>query len=66
MAYTYKNKRGQTYYLHSTTVVLKGSKHKQTIYYFARKEKRGTLDEIPQGYMVVENKRSGLPTLKKK
>ncbi len=65
MAYSTKNSKGQTYILHSKDVTLRGGR-KQTIYFFAREEKaEGALDEIPAGYKVIENKRTGLPMLKK-
>ncbi len=65
MAYEYKNKKGQTYYLHTKQVTLQNGR-KQQIYYFAREEKRGeTIDAVPSGYRVEENERTGLPFLKK-
>jgi hypothetical protein len=65
MAYEYKNKKGQTYYLHTKQVTLQNGR-KQQIYYFAREEKRGeTIDAVPSGYRVEENDRTGLPFLKK-
>lgn len=36
----------------------------QTIYFFAREVLDGALDEVPTGYMVMENSRTGLPMLK--
>lgn len=66
MAYSHKNSKGQTYYLHSKDVTLRGGR-KQTIYYFAREVKAAdALDELPEDRKVVENKRTGLPMLKKK
>ena len=65
MAYSVQSKKsGDTYYLHSKDVTLRGGRQ-QTIYYFARTEKEGTLDELPSGYSVMENSRTGLPMLKK-
>ncbi len=64
MAYSYKNSKGQTYYLHATTRALKGGR-KQQLYYFAKTQKAGALDSIPAGFMVTES-RTGLPVLKKK
>ena len=64
MAYSHKNSKGQTYYLHSKDVTLRGGR-KQTIYYFAREEKAGVLNALPEGRVVVENKRTGLPLLKR-
>jgi len=65
MAFSHTNSKGQTYYLHSKPVTLRGGM-KLTIYYFARKVKTpDALDAMPEGYQVVENKRTGLPMLKK-
>lgn len=66
VAYTHKNSKGQTYYLHSKEVTLKGGR-KQTIYYFAREEdKKFALDAVPADRQVSENPRTGLPLLKRK
>ncbi len=65
MAYSHKNKKGQTYYLHRRDVTLRGSGKQQTIYFFAKEVKDGAMDDLPSGYMVVENDRTGLPILKK-
>ena len=65
MAYSHKNSKGQTYFLHGKMVTLRGGR-KQQIYYFARKEKNTDgMEAIPAGYEVVENKRTGLPMLRK-
>jgi len=64
MAYEVTNSKGQTYFLHGKMVTLRGGR-KQQIYYFAREVKPEALDELPEGYLVTENKRTGLPMLKK-
>ena len=64
MAYTHTNSKGQSYYLHQRDVTLKGGRV-QRIYFFAREEKDGVMDSMPDGYVVVENPRTGLPILKK-
>lgn len=64
MAYSFKNSKGQTYYLHSKDVTLRGGRQ-QTIYYFAREVKDGAIDAVPAGYKVMETKRTGMPVLKK-
>jgi hypothetical protein len=65
MAYQVKSRKsGETYYLHRRKVVLRGGRE-QTIYFFARQEKDGAIDECPPGYVVMENERTGLPMLKK-
>ena len=64
MAYSYTNSKGKTYYLHSKQTTLKNGRT-QTIYYFAKDQKDGTLDEVPTGYKVAETA-NGLPVLKKK
>ncbi len=63
MAFSHENSKGQTYYLHSKDVTLRGGRQ-QTIYYFAREVKPGALDALPEGKEIVENKRTGLPLLK--
>lgn len=66
MAFSVKSKKsGKTYYLHSKEVMLAG-KRKQRIFYFAGAESKGAIDELPKGYEVMENKRTGLPMLRKK
>jgi len=64
MAYTYTNSKGQTYILHYKDVTLKNGRQ-QRIYYFARDERDGALDEVPEGMEVVETKRTGMPVLRK-
>ena len=64
MAFTHVNSKGQTYYLHQRDVTLKGGRV-QRIYFFAREVKDGAIDALPEGYIVVENPRTGLPILKK-
>lgn len=63
MAYSYKNAKGNTYYLHMRETTLK-SGNTQTIYFFAKEIKDGSLDAVPAGYVVSETK-NGLPVLKK-
>jgi hypothetical protein len=66
MAYAVQSKKsGKTFYLHSKEVTLKGGR-KQRIFYFAGTVKDGALDSLPDGYIVSENSRTGLPLLKKK
>jgi hypothetical protein len=64
MAFSHVNSKGQTYYLHMRDVTLKGGRV-QRIYFFAREVKDGAIDALPDGYIVVENPRTGLPILKK-
>lgn len=65
MAYNVRSqKTGETYYLHRREVTLRGGR-RQTIYYFARDVRDGAVDELPEGYMTMENSRTGLPMLKK-
>jgi len=65
IAYAHTNSKGQTYFLHSKAVTLRGGR-KQTIYYFAREGKpEGQLEAVPEGMQVVENKKTGLPMLKR-
>lgn len=63
MAYKVKNSKGNEYYLHKRDTVLKNGRT-QTIYFFAKEVKDGSLDAVPAGYVVSESK-NGLPVLKK-
>jgi hypothetical protein len=66
MPYSVKSKKsGKNYFLHTKEVKLKGDR-KQRIYYFAGEVGVGVLDELPAGYEVFENARTGLPMLRKK
>lgn len=64
MPYQHTNSKGQQYYLHQRDVTLKGGRV-QRIYFFGREAKEGAVDNMPDGYQVVENARTGLPILKK-
>lgn len=65
MAYKYINKKGTDYFLNSKLVTLRGGK-KYTIYYFSKKNSSpNSMDDLPKGYKIVENIRTGLPCLKK-
>lgn len=64
MAFAHTNSRGQQYFLHQRDVTLKGGRV-QRIYFFGREAKEGNIDAMPEGYIVVENARTGLPILKK-
>lgn len=64
MAYSFKNSKGTTYYLHASTRMLKSGKE-QHLYFFAKTVKAGALNAIPAGYVVAESK-TGLPVLKRK
>ena len=63
MAYSFTNSKGNTYFLHTRVVELKGGRTQQ-LYFFAKEPGQGALDAIPAGYQVAESK-NGLPVLKK-
>jgi predicted lipoprotein with Yx(FWY)xxD motif len=55
MVYSHINKKnGTTYYLHK----------KGHLFYFSKDKTDGI--DLPDGYKVIENSRTGLPMLKKK
>lgn len=65
MAFSAQSKKtGRTFYLHAKEVTLKGGR-KQRIFYFAGEAKEGAVDELPPGYTIGENSKTGLPILKK-
>lgn len=59
MGYSHKNRKGQTYWLHSR----KG--RGGAMLYFFSKKKEGSID-LPKVFKVIENKRTGLPMVKRK
>ena len=64
-AFSYTNKKDQTYYLHTREVTLKNGR-KQTIFFFARDvREKMALTAVPEGYEVVETTRTGMPVLKR-
>ena len=63
MPYTHTNRRGTAYVLHGKRTTLK-SGNAQTIYFFAKTEREGALDHVPEGYEVSETK-NGLPVLRR-
>jgi YHS domain-containing protein len=66
MPYSVKSKKsGKTYYLHIKDVKLAGGRP-QTIYYFSGEVGKNSLDQLPSGFEVMENERTGLPMLRKK
>ena len=61
MAFSFKNKKGVTYFLHSRSTKTKTGKT-QTLYFFAKEKKAGVLEAVPAGYRVAETT-TGLPIL---
>ncbi len=64
MAYSYKNSRDHTYYLHSRKAGRGGTSNRD-LYYFAKEPRENALDKLPEGYEVMESERTGLPILRK-
>lgn len=61
------NKTGDTYYLFTKEVMLRGGRE-QKIFYFSRdpKNPKGTpVEDLPEGYETMENSRTGLPMLRR-
>jgi len=57
--FVYENKKKKKYYLHEYT----GTGEKR-IFYFS-KDSKDAID-LPPGYEIIENLKTGLPTLKKR
>jgi hypothetical protein len=65
MSYSVASKKsGKTYFLHERRQKLKGGQE-VTLYFFAGQPGEGAIDAMPNGYIVSENERTGLPLLKK-
>jgi hypothetical protein len=62
MAYSYKNSKGDTYFLHSR---ITGKNGTGRLFYFAKEAKDNTVEKLPTGYQVIENQRTGMPIIKK-
>jgi len=54
MGYEHRNSRGQSYFLHQ----------REKLFFFSKSWENGI--ELPKGFEVVENHRTGLPMLKRK
>jgi uncharacterized membrane protein YgcG len=63
MAFAYTNSKGTTYYLHGREVELNND-HQRTIYFFAKDAREGALEQVPEGWQVMEG-RNALPVLSK-
>jgi hypothetical protein len=63
MVFSFTNKKGVKYYLHSKKVNLKGGR--EQVLYFARDIRPGAQDAVPAGYKVIETAKTGMPILKK-
>ena len=64
MAFSFKNSKGKTYFLHNKKIARAGGKV-TTLFYFATDIRANdALDSVPAGYKVVEMK-TGMPVLKK-
>lgn len=64
MAYQHTNAKGQIYYLHTKNVQLRSGRNQQ-IYYFAKDVRPEAINEVPTGFIVVENNKTGMPALKR-
>lgn len=66
MAFSAQSKKSKKmYYLHSKEVKLAGGRL-QKIYYFAGEVGSNAINQLPAGYEVIENAKTGLPMLRKK
>ena len=56
MAFSYKNSKGQTYFLNSKDVTLKSTGRVQTIYFFSKDERDTALNEVPSEKKLLKTK----------
>jgi len=64
MAYQHTNSRGKVFTLHRTVAKVRGSE--RTLHYFSLRSGPDAIDAVPEGYVVVEARQTGLPLLKRK
>lgn len=57
-------KTGKKYYLNSKEVTL-ANNYKRRIYYFSSVISEFSIDELPEGFEIVESKETGLPLLRR-
>jgi hypothetical protein len=62
--YTHTNSKGTKYYLNSKEVRLRNGKSNR-IYFFSKDMRRETAADLPEGRIVKEATRSGLPVVAK-
>jgi len=62
MAYSYKNTKGDTYYLHERST---GKSGNGKLFYFSKQPKENAIEMLPKGYRVKENQRTGMPLISK-
>ena len=65
MAYTFKNSKGKTYFLHRKVITSKAGKSRDLFYFAGDLRPEFAVNEVPAGKNVVEMD-SGLPVLKNK
>jgi hypothetical protein len=66
MAYSVISKKsGKTFFLHCKQRILKNGKT-LPFYYFATTQGEGAVDNVPEGYEVLQSEKMALPMLKKK
>ncbi|GAL82824.1 MAG: hypothetical protein J7604_04430 [Sporocytophaga sp.] len=64
MPFSYKNKKGITYYLHLRGPAKQEGKGK--LYFFSKSQGTDVIEDMPDGYTIIENEKTGLPILKRK
>lgn len=65
MAFQFTNSKGETYYLNSKEISLRGSGKQQVIYYFSKNPREGAIEALPTGFEVIESQKTGLPVLRR-
>jgi YHS domain-containing protein len=61
MVYEHKSKNGKEYFLHTVK-----SKYGADLYYFSGTLNKERAIDLPAGFKVIENPKTGLPMLKRK
>ncbi len=64
MAFSFKNSKGKTYFLHKKVIKRSSGKDTELFYFSGTENKEFAVEAVPAGKHVIELK-SGLPALKK-
>lgn len=62
--FVYTDTQGDDWHLNQKDVTLRNG-HEQTIYFFTRDKRVETMCDKPEGFVVMETARTGMPVLKR-
>lgn len=64
-AYSHKNSKGKTYYLHKKAVPLRGGKLQEVYFFIDHTRQSDAVEKLPKFLEIQENPRNGYLSLKR-